>query len=122
MEVLEFLERRPDEESEVGRPSVPERLSNEWLEPGRLAHTLQLALPAYDLLAFARTDPQLARPDSWFVFAPFSLEKDRPLPEALPEPHPGANCAGAMLRPESRVRTSAPFSCNRRPTPDPIVP
>src|SRR6516162_11798185 len=33
-----------------------------------------------------------------------------------------ARSALAGLRPDSRVRTSAPLSRNRRPTPDPIVP
>jgi choline dehydrogenase len=73
-----------------------------------------LGLPAYDLLGFCKTQPELERPDSWFCFAPFSLEKDRPLPEALPEALPGVNYAGAMLRPESlgsvHIRSADPYA------------
>ena len=60
-----------------------------------------LALPAYDVLAFCKTAPELERPDGMLMFAPLSITKDRPILEAMPERLPGISCAGTMLRPDS---------------------
>jgi choline dehydrogenase len=64
-----------------------------------------LALVAYDLIAYAQTQPESTRPDVMFMFAPFSIEKHVPMEEAVPERHAGVSCAGVMLRPESRGST-----------------
>jgi choline dehydrogenase len=73
-----------------------------------------LALPAYDLLAFCKSRPELERPDGMFLFSPLSIEKHVPMAEALPEAQPGASCAGCILRPESlgstHIASSDPYA------------
>jgi choline dehydrogenase len=72
-----------------------------------------LALPAYDVLGFCKTQPELERPDGMFLFSPLSIEKDVPMPEALPEAQPGASVAGCILRPDSQgsvhIRAADPY-------------
>ncbi|MEZ0366026.1 GMC family oxidoreductase [Mycobacterium sp. pUA109] len=61
-----------------------------------------LALPAYDVMAFCRTRPELPRPDAMFLVAPFSLRKDTVVEELTPEALPGFSIGGYILRPESQ--------------------
>ncbi len=73
-----------------------------------------LATVLYDLIAFCKTQPESTRPDAMFVFAPFSIQKDRPIGEALPERSPGASSAGLVLRPQSQgsvhITSSNPYA------------
>jgi choline dehydrogenase-like flavoprotein len=60
-----------------------------------------LALPAYDVIAFCRTRPDVERPDAMLLLAPFSIRKDTHAEELEPESLPGMCCAAYILRPES---------------------
>jgi choline dehydrogenase-like flavoprotein len=60
-----------------------------------------LAAPAFDLMAFLKTRPELDRPDAQLLLAPFSAGPQVPGRQLALEREPGAMCLGTILRPDS---------------------
>ncbi|MDN3351100.1 GMC family oxidoreductase N-terminal domain-containing protein [Actinomadura sp. DC4] len=60
-----------------------------------------LAAPAFDLIAFLKTRPELDRPDAQLLLAPFSAGPQIPGRQLELEREPGAMCLGTILRPDS---------------------
>jgi choline dehydrogenase len=60
-----------------------------------------LAAPAFDLMAFLKTRPELDRPDAQLLLAPFSAGPQVPGRQLELEREPGAMCLGTILRPDS---------------------
>ncbi|MGW4985744.1 GMC family oxidoreductase [Streptomyces mirabilis] len=58
-----------------------------------------LAAPAFDVIAFFKTRPELARPDAQLLIAPVSLLPDVPGKETGVEREPGVMGLGYILRP-----------------------
>ena len=58
-----------------------------------------LAAPAFDVIAFFKTRPELARPDAQLLIAPVSLMPDVPGKETGVEREPGVMGLGYVLRP-----------------------
>ncbi|MHA5048913.1 GMC family oxidoreductase [Streptomyces sp. SD15] len=58
-----------------------------------------LAAPAFDVIAFFKTRPELARPDAQLLIAPISLEPEVPGKENGVEREPGLMGLGYVLRP-----------------------
>jgi choline dehydrogenase len=80
---------------------------NELLSSGAAEREYQetgtgpLSTPSFDIVAFFKTRPELARPDAQIQIAPFStlpLEPGQPLQL---EREPGMMCVGFILRPDS---------------------
>jgi choline dehydrogenase len=61
-----------------------------------------MALGAYNVIAFCKTDPALSRPDAELLVAPISLALDTTLKQIAVEREPGLQCIAHMLRPESQ--------------------
>jgi choline dehydrogenase-like flavoprotein len=59
-----------------------------------------MATPAYDIVAFAKSRPELDRPDFQLLATPLSLATAN-LKEPALEREPGMQCIGYVLRPES---------------------
>jgi choline dehydrogenase-like flavoprotein len=66
-------------------------------------HDGPMAAPAYDVIAFVKTDPQLDRPDAQLLMTPLSALPHSTGDELGVEKQPGAQCIGFVLRPESEV-------------------
>jgi choline dehydrogenase len=60
-----------------------------------------LAVPAYDVIGFFKTRPDLDRPDAQFLFAPFSAAPQVPGKQLRLEREPGMSGLGYILRPDS---------------------
>lgn len=60
-----------------------------------------LAVPAYDVVGFFKTRPELDRPDAQFLFAPFSAAPQIPGKALRLEREPGMSGLGYILRPDS---------------------
>jgi len=60
-----------------------------------------LAAPAYDLLAFAKTAPDIDRVDGQLLLGPLSIGTYRPGEPVAVETEPGISCLGEVLRPTS---------------------
>ncbi|MCP3819378.1 GMC family oxidoreductase N-terminal domain-containing protein [Streptomyces sp. A3M-1-3] len=60
-----------------------------------------LATPAYEVIAFLRTRPELDRPDGMLLFAPWSAGAYVPGKAVRIEREPGFSIAGQVLRPTS---------------------
>ncbi len=60
-----------------------------------------LSTPAYDVIAFCKTQPELVRPDAQLLMAPFSSAPQIPGRQLELEREPGVNCVGTILRPDS---------------------
>ncbi|GAB3965708.1 GMC family oxidoreductase N-terminal domain-containing protein [Actinoallomurus acanthiterrae] len=60
-----------------------------------------LAVPAYDVIGFFKTRPELDRPDAQFLFAPFSAAPQVPGRALRLEREPGMSALGHILRPDS---------------------
>ncbi|GGC00746.1 GMC oxidoreductase [Novosphingobium endophyticum] len=58
-----------------------------------------IASAAFEVGAFAKSRPDLARPDAQFGMGPMSI--DREFAGYRTEPHPGALCGGYVMRPQS---------------------
>lgn len=58
-----------------------------------------LAAPAFDVIAFFKTRPELARPDAQLLIAPVSLQPETPGQENGVEREPGLMGLGYILRP-----------------------
>lgn len=58
-----------------------------------------MATGAYDVAAFVRSRPELARPDAQLMMAPLSMDLDAPVKRL--ERTPGLQCLAYFLRPES---------------------
>ncbi|MBG0857140.1 GMC family oxidoreductase N-terminal domain-containing protein [Streptomyces spinoverrucosus] len=58
-----------------------------------------LAAPAFDVIAFFKTRPELARPDAQLLIAPVSLSPEVPGKETRVEREPGVMGLGYILRP-----------------------
>jgi len=65
-----------------------------------LQHNGPMAAPAYDVVAFIKTKPELDRPDAQLLMAPLSVQYD-PNGQLGTEREPGVQCIGYVLRPES---------------------
>ncbi|TRO59903.1 GMC family oxidoreductase [Streptomyces sp. IB201691-2A2] len=63
-----------------------------------------LAAPAFDVIAFFKTRPELARPDAQLLIAPFSLMPEIPGKETGVEREPGVMGLGYVLRPTAEGR------------------
>jgi choline dehydrogenase len=63
-------------------------------------HRGPMTSPAYDVVAFARSRPEVDRPDVELLMSPFSLV-DGDVKRAEVEREPGLACIGFVLRPES---------------------
>ena len=64
-------------------------------------HDGPMAAPAYDVIAFVKTDPALDRPDAQLLMTPLSARPYSAGEELGVEREPGAQCIGFVLRPES---------------------
>jgi len=71
-----------------------------------LKHDGPMAAPAYDVIAFVKTDPSLARPDAQLLMTPLSALPYATGEELGVERQPGAQCIGFVLRPESEGSVS----------------
>lgn len=60
-----------------------------------------LAVPAYDVIGFFKTGPELERPDAQLLFAPFSAAPQVPGRALRLEREPGISVLGTVLRPDS---------------------
>lgn len=60
-----------------------------------------LAVPAYDVIGFFKSRPELDRPDAQFLFAPFSAAPQVPGKALRLEREPGMSALGYILRPDS---------------------
>ncbi|MCV7280256.1 GMC family oxidoreductase N-terminal domain-containing protein [Mycolicibacterium flavescens] len=60
-----------------------------------------LAVPAYDILAFVKTDPSLDRVDGQLLLGPLSVGTYKPGEAVGVETEPGISCLGEVLRPTS---------------------
>jgi choline dehydrogenase-like flavoprotein len=60
-----------------------------------------LAGAAFDVAAFFKTSPELARPDAQILMAPFSLAPVQPGTSPSVEREPGIQAIGYILRPDS---------------------
>jgi len=60
-----------------------------------------LGAPAFDVVGFFKTRPDLDRPDAQFQIAPFSMLPPDPSGAIRIEPDPGMLCIGYILRPDS---------------------
>ncbi|TDU04833.1 choline dehydrogenase-like flavoprotein [Streptomyces sp. 846.5] len=60
-----------------------------------------LAAPAFDVVSFFKTRPELARPDAQLLIAPISLAPEIPGQETRVEREPGVMGLGYVLRPTS---------------------
>jgi choline dehydrogenase len=60
-----------------------------------------LALPAFDVIGFLKTDPSLDRVDGQVLMAPFSTLPYEPGGAVGVESEPGIQCLGFVLRPQS---------------------
>jgi choline dehydrogenase len=60
-----------------------------------------LAAPAYDILAFVKTDPTLDRVDGQLLLGPLSVGTYKPGEPVGVESEPGISCLGEVLRPTS---------------------
>ncbi len=60
-----------------------------------------LALPAYDVIGFLKTRPDLPRPDAQLLMAPFSAAPYEAGGELSLEREPGVQCIGYIMRPDS---------------------
>jgi choline dehydrogenase-like flavoprotein len=60
-----------------------------------------LALPAYDVIGFLKTRPDLPRPDAQLLMAPFSAAPYEAGQELGLEREPGVQCIGYIMRPDS---------------------
>jgi choline dehydrogenase-like flavoprotein len=66
-----------------------------------LKHDGPMAAPAYDVIAFVKTDPTLDRPDAQLLMTPLSALPYEAGQDLGVERDPGAQCIGFVLRPES---------------------
>jgi choline dehydrogenase-like flavoprotein len=66
-----------------------------------LTHRGPLSLPAYDVIGFLKTRPDLARPDAQILMSPFSAAPYEAGGELALEQEPGLQCIGYILRPDS---------------------
>lgn len=69
-----------------------------------------LAAPAYDILAFVKTDPTLDRVDGQLLLGPLSVGTYKPGEPVGVETEPGISCLGEVLRPTSEGAVSIPSS------------
>jgi choline dehydrogenase-like flavoprotein len=60
-----------------------------------------LATPAFDIVGFFKTRPELDRPDAQFQIAPFSVRPLEPGEALQVEREPGMTCVAFVLRPDS---------------------
>ncbi|MEE3753103.1 GMC family oxidoreductase [Mycobacterium intracellulare] len=60
-----------------------------------------LAAPAYDILAFVKTDPAASRVDGQLLLGPLSVGTYKPGEPVGVETQPGISCMGEVLRPTS---------------------
>ncbi len=65
-------------------------------------HKGPLAVPAYDIVGFFKTRPELDRPDAQIQVAPFSARPQVPGKQLRLEREPGIMCIGYVLRPDSQ--------------------
>lgn len=63
-----------------------------------------LATPAYDVIAFVKSDPSLDRPDGQLLLGPMSPGTFEAGEKVAVEREPGLSCVGVVLRPEATGR------------------
>jgi choline dehydrogenase-like flavoprotein len=63
-----------------------------------------MATPAYEVIAFVKTRPELSRPDAQLLMCPISMTSDAGVGRVSIEQEPGLHCIGYVLRPESQGR------------------
>ncbi len=66
-----------------------------------VTHKGPLALPAYDVIGFLKTRPDLPRPDAQILMSPFSAAPYEAGEELGLEREPGLQCIGYIMRPDS---------------------
>ncbi|ROO86365.1 choline dehydrogenase-like flavoprotein [Actinocorallia herbida] len=65
-----------------------------------------LATPAYDVIAFVKSDPSLERPDGQLLLGPMSPRTFEAGEKVAVESEPGLSCVGVVLRPEATGRVA----------------
>jgi choline dehydrogenase len=82
------------------------RLASNWAQAVTGAKYLvtrkgPLAAPAYDVLAFVKSTPDLERIDGQLLLGPLSIDTYKPGERVRVEQQPGISCLGEVLRPTS---------------------